>query len=429
MIKSKTKNILKWATILLPLTAFSGVSASCLERINRVLAPKGNGIKDEKNNQPSSTPSSSTNTAPLGPNISSTPTNNTNTSKPMSQEEIINNFTDIYENTGQLDISPSVFNETGTFLGNIPEKSIYYKVDFNKPQEFIFKHPTAVFYYSGIKKYYDYLLQVDNQKDNLTNRLLKLTDKNYDSFALTDYKTTRLTKEWKDAITYDLDTIIDSFGSFYKYEGNGKFYDGVIPLDFQEKEQELRKIPNLDKANWHKWMERDLEEATEQPVISYNDMYDVSKNFYERTDRHFIQKRVHFNSKSKNKNEKLLSLMPVPNKTTNDSEYVNDWYNFNYKYNKDIVINDKRNYIGVFPQKMQLEENRWTPQEFYNNSIILAPFKAIQNSNITSKSLKVLRDYIHFKIALSLLKKDKEKPFLEQFEDNSNTQLQEFYKK
>ncbi|MCU4707020.1 hypothetical protein, partial [Mycoplasma sp. CSL7503-lung] len=41
----------------------------------------------------------------------------------------------------------------------------------------------------------------------------------------------------------------------------------------------------------------------------------------------------------------------------------------------------------------------------------------------------VLRDYIHFKIALSLLKKDKEKPFLEQFEDNSNTQLQEFYKK
>ncbi|MGV2393525.1 UNVERIFIED_CONTAM: hypothetical protein O8I53_11550 [Campylobacter lari] len=64
----------------------------------------------------------------------------------------------------------------------------------------------------------------------------------------------------------------------------------------------------------------DIEEVRDNPLISYNDMFLISKNFYNRADRHFLQERVLL-SKAK---DRLLALEPIPNKDVKDSEYVND---------------------------------------------------------------------------------------------------------
>ncbi|MGV2393526.1 UNVERIFIED_CONTAM: hypothetical protein O8I53_11555 [Campylobacter lari] len=63
----------------------------------------------------------------------------------------------------------------------------------------------------------------------------------------------------------------------------------------------------------------------------------------------------------------------------------------------------------------------------FNNELIQAPFKAIQNTYIDLNELKLLKYYLHFKLVLTMLNKNVQKPFLELLDDVNNPKLQKFY--
>ncbi|MBU4690643.1 hypothetical protein KQ874_02990 [Mycoplasma sp. ES3157-GEN-MYC] len=397
------------------------VSSSCLEdALNKILKHQTQG-RTGKPDTPNTTPS----TPAITP---STPPKPVEPKKPSKNvNEIVYSYDNLYNTKASLDYHPAVFNDTGTFLTN-------YNPEFKHGNNtLIFKHPTAMFYYSGIKKYYDYILQVDNIKDKegIKNRIKKLlTESKPEQEKINNgYSTERLGKIWYDAITYDLNKIIAVFADFYKQDTQyAKMYHGVLPLDYENNETIL-KTPH-DDGNWYQYQDEHLDDSIKgEAFLSYIDMFKVSKNFYERTDRHFLQERVKLNS------DNILHLDPVPNlnvpnlnKSQND--YVDKWYNTQFEYYGQAQ--DDSDFIGVYPKNyyewLPSDKRLWEPQLFYNSPLILAPFKPIQNSNIKSKHLIVLKHYIQFKQILTLLSQRPLKSFLELLDDKENKELQQFYK-
>ncbi|MGV2393903.1 UNVERIFIED_CONTAM: hypothetical protein O8I53_13685 [Campylobacter lari] len=53
------------------------------------------------------------------------------------------------------------------------------------------------------------------------------------------------------------------------------------------------------------------------PRIPYTEMFTISKNFYNRADRHFLQERVKLDKRK----YRTLALEPVPNKKITDKNY------------------------------------------------------------------------------------------------------------
>ncbi|VEU75303.1 Uncharacterised protein [Mycoplasmopsis maculosa] len=380
----KNKKILKWIGAVAPILSLPILSASCLEKVNLILNGNREGEKDKENPETSTNPTPNPTTPPKD---STEPIKKEDEKPKITHSEIINNFKEVYSNNAMLDANPKAFNDAGNFLAYDlrTDPKFPYSLKLPDPLTIILKHPTAIWYYSGIKKYYDYILQMDNvynNKQQLQNRLNRLFNEGSTEFINTNYSTKRLGIVWKDALTYNLDKIINAYEDIYtKSSEFSSMYHGVLPLDFGEKETELLEKHNEEEADWNNHGQN-LERETMNPKISYKEMYDISKQFYKRLDRHFLQERI-------NHKNKTLSLEAVPNKDIKAADYFNDWYNFKFPF---PVDQSSKNYIGVFSYGFQTYlEKRWNPYDFYNNSIVLAPFKAIQNSNIMATSLKVLK--------------------------------------
>ncbi|QNM93560.1 hypothetical protein H9M94_03065 [Mycoplasma sp. Pen4] len=421
----RNKKWLKFIILGAPVVLLPLISVSC-ETLNKYFLKYRKEPKDKQDPKSPSTPPETKKETPSTP-----PEPNSNTRNQANPIDVINNFNSIYTSPNQFDVNPQAFHAAGTFLAHIiPAKP-------STPQEtwkFILKHAPTIWYYSGISKYYDYILQADNlpnSVETIQKRLLKLKSgqSSYETINIEPPRT-RLGIEWVNARTYDLDTIIQVFGDFYTFtSGYASMYHGIVPLERDSKETEIKKSVSDRDANWHKYREADLtEEEGSYKRISYRDMYKVSRNFYERQDRHFIQDRVKISPNDSSRERRLLSLDPVPGVAPSDYLYVNKWYNYKYPYSSLTKI-DNRNYIGVFPQEYQTETKEWSPMLFYNSTLVLAPFKAILNSNVMSKGLTLLKHYVDFKIVLSMLKKDPTKTFIELLDDQTNTKLQEFYAK
>ncbi|MBU4690061.1 hypothetical protein KQ873_03365 [Mycoplasma zalophidermidis] len=406
-----------------PFILTPAISASCLDRVNEILNKNRLGVPEKKNpDVKTSEPSQKDEPAP---EKLSEPNKNGDTSPKRTQLEIINDFTDIYKNKTMLDLAPAIFNEPGIIIARFQPKPFAQALDVWTK---MFKHATTQLRYSGNKRFYDYVLQADNFKENLRNRLLRLDDVSSGSFYSNNYRTTRLGEEWRDYITYDLNKFIELYTDFYEQRtAESGLWFGIVPVDMDEEETEI--VDNYSaaakKANW--WIAKgniEAEADDQQPRIPYSDMFLVSKNFYERADRHFLQERVLLDKTT----NKRLALDPIPNKSAKDSDYFNAWYNFKFPFDAKKNTNITRDYIGAFPPTAQFfSENGWTPNEMYNNEFIQAPFKDIQNSHINANQLKLLKSFLHFKTILTLLRRDRSTPFLKLLDDKKNEELQKFY--
>ncbi|MGV2393902.1 UNVERIFIED_CONTAM: hypothetical protein O8I53_13680 [Campylobacter lari] len=161
------------------------LSASCLEQINAILNKNRPGKKDDTN-------TNTTKPTPVEGSAepSTKPNENQDDTPKRTQLEMINDFKDIYNDRDQLDTAPLIFNEPGILIGRLEEERLSEK--FKKIV--MFKHITQL-KYSGNKKFYDYVLQADNFKERLENRLLKLFDKDTSHIYLNNYKTIRFGKQ------------------------------------------------------------------------------------------------------------------------------------------------------------------------------------------------------------------------------------------
>lgn len=293
----------------------------------------------------------------------------------------------------------------------------------------IFIEPINHLYFSGIRKYYDLVLQLilKDTPDLAYKAYKELTqiDTNKTFIDLKNYndpnnkaKLKRNNSDYYKFKTTNLKTIANAYTiNLKKFVKNGQ-------LPFANGNEPYKTFTDTTLSEYTSWnnYNKTIEDRDDSNAnTNLERVFELSSNWYNLTERHFLLNRL-------NHKNKVLRLNKNWNKTFSgdlidqEEQEFNEYFNANPKYSLNKK-NDKT--VGSLPPEIQFSEDfsqPYTPHNHYFMSFFDSPmFLAIMNSNINAKSLNMLNDWIYFNIFLKEALKDNTKTFAEQIKSANIT--------
>ncbi|WP_036460112.1 hypothetical protein, partial [Mycoplasmopsis primatum] len=264
----------------------------------------------------------------------------------------------------------------------------------------MFNNPYKALYIGGVKSYYDYVLQMN--KHGNTSQIKKRYERLKSNENVLDTKQQkRFGSIFTEASTYNLNKLAEIYGQMYKGDSYAKSLYGFNVCNINQPYYE-----DWTKFNWLAF-DKCLGEGLGE--YSHERMHKYSEKFYERTDRHFLQRRI---KESYSDNDHPLYVKSIKGHQYDyacGAQGFDLYYNDNYHTNG---VSDESDPIGVFvtAKGQSLQGKGWNPASYYSG---LYPFRAIMNSNISSLSLKLLANWVDFNLNFMNMLNDDKKTFYE----------------